>query len=245
MTKIYKYAIICGSNLKTPTLPDSPGSDLWSRRQRGLLIMKEIVMLRHGRKDGELIAPDALEEIRRKGIPALDEYLSEIKNPRVRIHLGSDLERTYQTAMALGEHIINKRKEIVFRGYLFSDKRFGNQEMFKVFLADEKIKAEGLKSSWEEAFRLHNPGFMREVKQGMVDAMRRICALSDENDIIITVGHTPLIEWAAFACDVECQIPRNVKLDELCGFVFQETGKQENNGFKIIEVIRAKNIVAA
>ena len=181
--------------------------------------MKNIIMLRHGRKDGELIAADQIKKIEENGIPAIN-YLVEGKP--VILHYGSSFVRTKQTIQAF-EHYANKEKLFQQTGfYIRSDSRFGNPGLFADMIASPDVAAEAQKTTWYQAFMGYNPNFITKVQEDMVAALRKFFSLLEAGQVGITIGHTPMIEWLAFAIDPKGAIPRNTKLDELTGFIFTE-----------------------
>lgn len=185
--------------------------------------MKELAIIRHAKKDGENIAKTEIENIQLYGIAGLDELLVESK-PLV-LHQGSALLRTEQTIRAFEEHLDcfhNWR----FEKYIPSDERLGSDKLFDKFLRNPEIKIVAEESSWYQAFDEFNPAFITEVQTNLVEAIKEAFAKAEENDLIIVVSHTPMIEWLAFYFDEKGKIPRNLQLKELTGFLFtEEDGK--------------------
>ena len=108
------------------------------------------------------------------------------------------------------------------RACILGNKRFGNAEMFAEFTAKAEIKAEAEKSNWYNAFRIYQPEFIERVQAGMLNALPQIFAQANDGEIIVMVGHTPMIEWLIYALDVTGNIPRNTKFRELTGFIITE-----------------------
>ena len=175
-------------------------------------------MFRHGRKDGENIADDQINELMENGIPSLNPLLSGIY---VALHEGSAFSRTKQTLNAL-EWYMDTSITYTLDTFLESDPRFGNEEMFAKFLTNDLIKAEAKGSNWFAAFSKHNPNFITEVQKGMIDAIKDAFEQVEEDTTILICGHTPCIEWLAFALDKENKISRNIQLKELTGFIFTD-----------------------
>jgi phosphohistidine phosphatase SixA len=197
--------------------------------------MKHLIVIRHGRKDGELIAADQLAEIEVNGIPGLNELVA---GKHIIIHYGSEYERTRQTIKAW-EKYMDSSSLCHCRAYIVGDKNFGNAEMFAEFMADANIKAEAARSNWYNAFKLHQPAFIEHVQAGMLNALPQIFAQAFEGEIIVMVGHTPMIEWLIYAIDVTGYIRRDTQLKELTGFVINENqgyvGITDTVGFSLTE----------
>jgi phosphohistidine phosphatase SixA len=183
---------------------------------------KNIVILRHGRKDGELIAADQIAEIENNGIPAVNELL---KDQQVVIHNGSHYVRTKQTVQAF-ERFALRTGLFTVAGYLHGDERFGNVDLFNEFTANPEIKAEADRTSWFNAFEKADPIFIANVQSDMMAALWKMFSELKDGQTAITVGHTPMIEWLAFAIDRQGNIPRDTKLAELTGFIFTEEAGQ-------------------
>jgi len=179
--------------------------------------MKDIIMLRHGRKDGELIAEDQITDIVNNGIPAINDL---VRGRSVVIHYGSSFVRTKQTIQAFEKYA---DKENLFQKtgfYIRGDSRFGNPGLFADMTAKTDVVAQ--KTTWYQAFMAYNPRFITKVQLDLMAALRKFFSLMEAGQVGITIGHTPMIEWLAFAIAPERAIPRNTKLDELTGFIFTE-----------------------
>ncbi len=185
--------------------------------------MKNLILIRHGKKDGENIATAQLKELEENGIPWLNEI---IKGEKVVIHLGSSLDRTAQTVKAF--HRYASSKELYsFEGHISPGPRMGNDEMFTAFLRDSPAKREFNQSkNWFTAFEKHDPDFIKKIQNDMLNAVREYFENLRNGGTILMVGHTPLIEWLAFACDPNRRIDRNIQLKELTGFIFTEDNGQ-------------------
>lgn len=127
--------------------------------KRGFTVLKKIIIVRHGRKDGEVIAKDQIAEIEKTGIPGLNELVA---NNNVIIHMGSKYKRTMQTILAW-EKYAEKNGTDCFE-YVNEDKNFGNPEIFAAFSTNQAIKDEAGKSNWYNAFMLHDPAFIKRVQ---------------------------------------------------------------------------------
>jgi len=179
-------------------------------------------MLRHGRKDGESIAADQIAEIETNGIPAINEL---VKDQQVVIHYGSNFIRTKQTVQAF-ERFAKQTSLFTVAGYLHGDERFGNVILFNDFIADPELVAEANRTNWYSAFEKVKPLFIADAQSDMVAALWKLFSELKDGQTAITIGHTPMIEWLTFAIDLERNIPRDLKLAELTGFIFtEEAGK--------------------
>ena len=192
--------------------------------------MKELIIIRHARKNvkGEgnvdLINEEALNDIEIYGVPGLNEI---IKDQTLILHSGSAFERTKQTITAFSAYMANCGDSYHFDGWLPSDIRFGNEDDFAKFMANEKIVADAKATNWFNAFSHHNPNFIKRVQSEMVKAVEEIFSVIDPGTTVIMVGHTPLIEWLAYAFDPMKKISRDTKLKELDGFIFCQNSDGE------------------
>lgn len=180
--------------------------------------MKHLVVIRHGRKDGDLIAADQIAEIKRHGIPGLNEIIAK---RMVILHLGSALKRTRQTIKAF-EHFIDENGLCRCRAYITADPRFGSSEMFAEFSSNKDLEAEAKNTTWYQAFEKYDPEFIKKTQQDMISSLKSAFNTALDGEIIIMVSHTPLVEWLAYAIDTNEYLPRDIKLAELTGFIFNE-----------------------
>lgn len=185
--------------------------------------MKTLVIIRHGRKDkdGTLVDKDQLAEIESIGIAGLNDLVKSHKG-LVIFHLGTALERTGQTIRAYERHLDTSDAINSFGGYLPADARLGSNKIFKEFSEDHKIVEEAEETTWFNAFKRYNPKFIEKVQINMLDAIIDIFSRVDDGSLIISAGHTPMIEWLALGIDQENKISCKTKLKELTGFVFTE-----------------------
>lgn len=195
-------------------------------------------MLRHGRKDGENIAQNALDEIVKNGIPMVNDLCI---GQKIRIHEGTEYDRTRQTIKAYEVFLVGIQEndgvdcEIV--GYIPADPRLGNKALFDEFTANPEVLADATARNWYRAFEDYNPMFITRVQLDALAALREIFAHANDGDLILSIGHTPMIEWLAFACDPYENISRDIKLAELTGFIFtEELGKITVTGFIETEI---------
>jgi hypothetical protein len=184
--------------------------------------MKNVVYLRHGKKNGELIAADQIAEIEANGIPEVNELL---KGQSIIIHDGSEYIRTEQIVQAF-ELFAMRTQLFTIAGHLDKDSRFGNKELFSQFTADPQIVAEANRTNWFSVFEKANPIFIANVQSDMMAALWKIFGELKDGQTAITVGHTPMIEWLAFAIDRQGNVPRDLKIAELTGFIFTEEAGQ-------------------
>ncbi|MFA6514404.1 MAG: hypothetical protein WCT50_03930 [Patescibacteria group bacterium] len=176
------------------------------------------IIFRHGRKDGNNnITEEQIAEILENGVPGLNEIIMGQK--KVIVHFGSDFARTEQTVMAFKTYA-EKIGLCEFDGYLPSNNRYGNEEMFAEFMANPEIVAQAKQSNWYEAFNQFNPRFVERVQADMLEALIEDLNAVEPGSTIIMVGHTPTIEWLTFAVDTTGKISRKAQLKELTGFVF-------------------------
>ena len=182
--------------------------------------MKTLVILRHAKKDGENIAASALAEIEANGIKGLNNF---VKGEKVSLHLGSGLDRTAQTVLAFGRYA--ERVNLYdFQGYISLDKRFGNDEMFKAFFLNPAVvKDFNDGKTWFEAFNAHDPAFLNKVQADLIKAVKNAFFQINPEETLVTICHTPLIEWLVFALDGG-RTDRNLRLNELSGFILVEDG---------------------
>ncbi len=196
---------------------------------------KNLIMLRHGRKDGENIAQDALKDIIKNGIPAINDL---VVGQRIIIHDGTEYDRTRQTINAYVEFLKgNSSINCQIIGNIYRDIRLGNKALFDEFTANPEVLADATARNWYRAFEDYNPMFITRVQLDALAALRNIFAYANDGDLILSVGHTPMIEWLAFACDPYENISRDIKLAELTGFIFtEELGKITVTGFIEAEI---------
>lgn len=180
--------------------------------------MKYLIAIRHGRKDGDLIAAEQIAEIKKEGIPGLNELIAK---KRVILHLGSALKRTRQTIKAF-EAFIDENDLCHCRAYITPDPNFGNSKMFTEFISNKELEAEAKQTNWYQTFQKHNPEFIKKTQDNMLLSLKSVFNNAFDDEIIIMVGHTPLVEWLAYAIDEKNYLPRDIKLAELTGFAFKE-----------------------
>ena len=185
--------------------------------------MKTLVIICHGRKDknGTLIDKDQLAEIESIGISGLNDLVKKHEGLIV-FHLGTYLERTGQTIRAYERHLDMSNAINSFGGYLNADARLGSNKIFKEFNEDPKIVEEAERTTWFNAFRKHNPRFIEKVQINMLDAITDIFSRVEDESLVISSGHTPMIEWLALGVDQENKISCKTRLKELTGFIFTE-----------------------
>jgi broad specificity phosphatase PhoE len=185
--------------------------------------MKRLIYVRHGRKDGENIATEQLAEIQQNGIPGVNDL---VKGQNLVMHEGSLLNRTKQTLDAFAWYLNhNPEHGCLITRWLPADCRLGNETMFARFLENGEIAAEAKNTNWLHAFSQHDVGFLIETQAEMMKAIKEIFAATQDDRTIISVGHTPLIEWVTYAFDAHdrpARFSRTIKLPELAGFVFTE-----------------------
>jgi phosphohistidine phosphatase SixA len=190
--------------------------------------LKTIAIVRHAKKKGEVIDDAALAEIEKNGIPGLNQL---VKGEKVSLHLGSEFVRTEQTILAFGKYA--ERVSLYdFKGYVTLDKRFGNPTMFVEFFSvpavTQSFEADG--KTWFEACTLHNPDFLARTQTDLVKAVKNAFFQIGPDETLVTIGHTPLIEWLVFALDGG-RTDRNLRLNELTGFILvEDCGKIEVTG---------------
>jgi len=187
--------------------------------------MKNIVIIRHGRKDGDMVAADQLREIEEKGITGLNEIVKNYQGP-VIIHRGTGFDRTRQTIEAFERFLKASKSKYIFGGYLPANPSLGNQEMFNEFTANTAVANEAEKTNWFKAFCDYNPRFIIKIKRILIKEITNIFNQVPESSLTITINHTPLIEWLAFGLDVYREVPRDLKLKELTGFVLTQKDGQ-------------------
>ncbi len=199
---------------------------------------KNLIYVRHGKKDGENIAQDAIDSIVKNGIPMVNDLCT---GQRIRIHLGTEYDRTRQTVKAYEVFLVGIQEndgvdcEIV--GYIPADQRLGNKALFDEWTANPDVTADATTRNWYRAFEDYNPMFITRVQLGALAALRNIFSQAEDGELIISVGHTPMIEWLGFACDPYENISRDLKLAELTGFIFtEEFGEITVTGFIEAEI---------
>ena len=160
--------------------------------------MKQIAIIRHGRKDGEDIAADALASIETYGIPTLNDL---VEHRKIILHLGTELGRTRQTVKAFESWLEIYGCNYFFGGYLQPDPRFGNKAMFAKF-TDQEVQDHFLENKdWFKTFTEFDPDFITEVQQGMLQGLSEMAKNIEDDTLIIIACHTPMIEWLAYALD--------------------------------------------
>ncbi len=184
--------------------------------------MKTLVIIRHGRKDGEKIAKDQIAEIETIGIPGLNKLVGKNLGG-VIFQLGSAFERTGQTVRAFEAHLDSLEGDYGFAGYLSADARLGSDKIFKEFGENPEIVKEAEKTTWFNAFRKYNPKFIEKIQINMLDAITDMFSRVDDNSLIISAGHTPMIEWLVLGIDEnDHKISCKIQLKELTGFIITE-----------------------
>ena len=180
-------------------------------------------MIRHGKKNGENIAVEELEQIRQAGIPGVNELLTSAP---IFIHEGTALLRTRQTVLALEEYLLKFPEKYLIAGRMMADANFGNSELFAEFFLDEKIIEEANRTNWFDAFCRCNPRFVRKIQERLIGALKETFYQMDDDQLVITVGHTPSIEWLGFALDSNKILPSDLQLKELTGMVITQNEKE-------------------
>ena len=66
------------------------------------------------------------------------------------------------------------------------------------------------------------PELQADIQGDLKAATRNLFLEMNENELLISVGHTPMIELTAFAFDPDGKIDRDLGLKELSGFLLQE-----------------------
>jgi hypothetical protein len=179
--------------------------------------MKTVLMIRHGRKNGENIDPQALEDIRTHGIPGIAQIN--------RIHRGSDLIRTWETVSAYSEWLTEKAGTIDHgtRPILPSDPRLGSDELFKEMLAAAPGFMEAVKAGMTQFAAIKQLAPREQFQQwseAAQQALLDIFAQLDDSDVCLSSGHTPMIEMVANVC-LLWQLSESITLKELEGFRFE------------------------
>jgi len=186
---------------------------------------KTIIIVRHERKDGEMIAANQIQKIIKNGIPAIDNNLPE--GDLIIVHPGSALVRTQQTIEAWERNFISKygesgiwmfdeslpRESIAF----LPDTRFGSYEVFKKFEPAKTAFQET--NNWLTALQEVAPELLEELKNGLMEALEEIFEWMDDSETIVMAGHTPMIEILAQGIDPDADVS---PLAELEGFIFQQ-----------------------
>jgi hypothetical protein len=188
------------------------------------MMSKNLIYVRHAKKDGENIAKDTLSAIVKNGIPMVNDLCT---GQKIRIHDGTEYDRTRQTIDAYVEFLEgNATINCQIIGNIYRDIRLGNKALFDEWTANPDVTADANTRNWYRAFEDYNPLFITRVQLDALAALRNIFAYADDGDLILSVGHTPMIEWLAFACDRYENISRDIKLAELTGFIFTEEAGQ-------------------
>ena len=182
--------------------------------------MKRFAFVRHGRKDGNMIAADQITEIENSGIPGLNELLPG--NNRVILHLGSMLPRTAQTVRAFQKYMERQGYETALM--IEPDKRFATEELFAQFMAKTEVAEASKTEGWYNACLKFDKEFLRQVQTDLAEAIEEIFFRSQNGDLVIAIGHTPMIEFAALYYNP--YLGNRLVLKELTGFLFEkEAGK--------------------
>jgi hypothetical protein len=146
------------------------------------------------------------------------------------LHMGSKLKRTRQTILAWKQYS-DENNLCLVRGIHGYDSRFGSDEIFEQFTKDPNIVAAAKASNWWQACQHYNPGLIESTQSAMIEALHKAFEFAEEDMIVVMAGHTPMIEWLAYAFDPYETISRDTKLAELTGFIFTEdNGKIEVTG---------------
>lgn len=189
-----------------------------------------MIMVRHGRKVGEDIAEEQIAEIKENGIPVLNDLA---KGQKIVFQPGGTLDRTRQTLAAFAIHLDQHPEyghEVI--GWLAPNPAFGNEALFNKMLADADAKAEAAKTSWYTAFDAKDQVWVIDVQMQMFTAIQNLFRDVNEDTLIISVGHSPLIEWLGIWLDKFDHFDKNLKLQELTGFILtEECGQITITGF--------------
>jgi len=156
--------------------------------------MKKVVIVRHGKKEGDLIAPDQLQEIRANGIKSLNHLLEP--GQKIVLGLGSELERTKQTTEAFA--IYMERKGFIPTKTLPAEKNFGNAALFNQLTGNAELMALVKTDGWYSALKTLSPAILVEIQSSQYLTLQKIFDDVLDNDLVIIVGHTPMIELLAF-----------------------------------------------
>jgi hypothetical protein len=190
--------------------------------------MKTIIMIRHGRKNGEHISEDCLEEIRKNGIPGVGTEIN-------KIHRGSCLVRTWETARAFEVWLV-VNGGVVQEPYLDSDSRFGSDELITEILAIAPdflpiVKVGGV-SEFEALERTAPPERFQkwsgDLFRGILDVFDKL----EPDDVCLSSGHRPFIEMTANVA-LGGNLDRSTSLRELEGFRFV----QRDDGSVVVDRI--------
>lgn len=181
---------------------------------------KTLIIVRHGRKDGEMIAADQISEIVANGIPAIDRHLPE--GYAIAVHPGSAMVRTRQTIEAWEKSHDQKNPENMIWWDLDCkifqpDLRFGSKEMFAKFgLLKESFQQTG---NWLTTLEKYAPDLLGAIRNGLMEALAEIMDFLDDGEAMVMAGHTPMIEIMAQAIDPSVDAS---PLAELEGFIFEQ-----------------------
>lgn len=178
--------------------------------------MKRFAFVRHGRKDGAMIAADQIAAIEDFGIEGLNELLPG--NRLIILHLGSMVPRTAQTIRAFQKYLENQGYETAL--LMPPDKRFGSKEIFAKFPEDAKSDVEAGKISWLNVLKTRKIVLLKEIEHDILEATQEIFTKIKNGDLVISVGHTPMIEIAALHFNP--YLGEGMSLKELTGFLFEE-----------------------
>lgn len=206
---------------------------------------KKMIILRHARKNlvtegnVELINKSVLQEIKTNGIPSLNKYIELHPDQQLVFHKGGTLKRTEQCINAFADYLKNCSNPRFPYDWIESDSRFGNQNIIDYMIqSDTCIINESKRSNWYTSFNKFDRSFLIKTQQDLAEAVKYNFLAVPEDSIIIQFGHSPLIEWLAYALDPQNKLGRDIKLKELTGFVITQEGEIEEVaatiGFQII-----------
>jgi hypothetical protein len=178
--------------------------------------VKTIIFIRHGERAGELIAPSQLMEIEDQGIKGLND----LKLDHIILCLGTGLERTQQTILAFKAYMESWgcQPNAIFA----ADNRFGNAELFKRMADNSALMEEQKKSGWYNAMKIWEPELLHNIQVNEYEALGATFDEMENDDLAISSGHTPLIEFLAIFVSPDGPVNSATNLKELQGVKFQE-----------------------
>jgi hypothetical protein len=176
-----------------------------------------IIVVRHGKKDGENIAADQIEQIINNGIPAIDQNLE--RGHIIIVHPGSKLIRTQQTIQALEDYWTSIGKQFMGHnddmGFFLPEDRFGSEELFNRCM----IAKPAFKGNWMTALQETDLALLKEIQNDAQMALLDIFFKMENAETVVMAGHTPILEILAASIDPTVDTS---PLKELSGYLFRQ-----------------------
>jgi len=172
--------------------------------------------------------------------------MSEKEVKRIILSLGSGSKVTQQTILAL--KICIEAHGLGIAEILEADDRFGNEELFAGLANNPKLTKRKNECGWYQALKELEPKLLSKIVTDERLALKKLFNQIKYGDLLIMVGHSPLIELLALDIDLWYQLHEkrksldldaSLELKELEGVMFAQ--KYTNRNIYVTEHIGKSN----